>query len=54
MLLYAYLADEDGAGFNYILVRKGTGDRYGEWQICKIGISGFADPRKYPRPFVDE
>jgi len=37
--VYAYLADEDGAGFNYILVRKNTDEIYGEWQVCKIGIN---------------
>lgn len=44
--LYAYLADEDGAGFNYILVRKDADDIYGEWQVCKIDISAGVDPRK--------
>ena len=47
--VFGYLVDEDGAGFNYILVRKDTDDIYGEWQVCKIGIRAIVDPRKYPR-----
>ena len=47
--IFACLADEDGAGFNYILVRQNAEDIYGEWQICKFRTSGFANPRKYPR-----
>lgn len=47
MRVYGQLADEDGAGFNHILVRKGTDDIYGEWQVCKIGRSVVV-PRESP------
>ena len=47
--VFGYLVDEDGAGFNHILVRKDTDDIYGEWQVCKIGIRATVNPRKYPR-----
>jgi len=46
--VFGHVADADGVGFNYILVRQGVADQYGEWQVCRIGISGLADPRKYP------
>jgi len=48
--IYAHLADEDGAGFNYTLVRKDTDDIYGEWQICKVNLSNIPLRRKvHPR-----
>lgn len=57
--VFGYLVDEDGAGFNYILVRKDTDDMYGEWQICKINLSHFplrqkVHPRLEPFGFESE
>jgi hypothetical protein len=46
--LFGHLADTDGTGFNFVLFRKGADDIYGEWQVCKIGVSATVDPRKHP------
>jgi serine/threonine protein kinase len=47
--LYGYLADGDGIGFNYVLVREDKDDLYGAWQTCKVSIHALASPKEYPR-----
>ncbi len=44
--VFAYLADQDGVGFNYLLIRKNEDDIYGEWQICTVGHSPLVNPNK--------
>lgn len=47
--IFGHLRVDNGLGYNYLLLRKDNDDIYGQWFICKISISGLADPRKYPR-----
>jgi hypothetical protein len=42
----ALITDSDGAGLNFLLIRKDDDDLYGKWVPVRINISALVDPRK--------
>lgn len=47
----AHVYDTNGAGFNYLLVRKRLDDLYGQWQTCHARSSPFTNTRRSAEPF---